>query len=47
MNADVAYIQNGRSVGNLRSAVTALSGLTIYPDTANFTTGTIKLYGIK
>ena len=47
MNADDTYIQNVRYVGNLHSAVTALSGLTIYPDTANFTTGTIKLYGIK
>jgi len=46
-NADDSYHQNISFSGNLHSAVSALTGLSIFPDTANFTTGTIKLYGIR
>ena len=46
-NADDGYHQNISFSGNLHSAVSALTGLTIYPDAADFTTGTIKLYGIR
>jgi hypothetical protein len=42
---DTMHLQKG--YGRLEDSTSALSGLTFYPASGNFTGGTFKLYGIK
>jgi len=46
-NGDDAYLEDHRFSCNLSDSVDALSGITFYTNTANYTYGTFKLYGIK
>jgi hypothetical protein len=43
--SDTLHLQTG--YGRLEDSTSALSGLTLYPASGNFTAGTFKLYGIK
>ena len=46
-NGDDAYLEDYRFSCNLSDSVDALSGITFYTNTADYTYGTFKLYGIK